>query len=60
VFAQHSAKNKMSAQNLGMVFGIVLIKPPADDQSAVGSSMPKEVCTYLIEHVDDIFSQDSE
>lgn len=39
-----------------MVFGIVLFRPPEDDNmSNVGSSMPKEVCTFFVERVVDIF-----
>ena len=57
--AEYSALNKMSPPNLGMVFGIILIRPPDDDDnmSNVGSSMPKEICTFFIENVDEIFDE---
>ncbi len=58
--AQHSSSNKMSPANLGMVFGIVLIQPPDNSVTNVGSSMPKEVLTFLIEHVDEVFADDEE
>merc|ERR1711991_784239 len=48
--AEYSADNKMSPANLGMVFGIVLLQPPDQNVSNVGSSMPKEVCTFFVEH----------
>lgn len=58
--AEHHDDNKMSPANLGMVFGIVLIQPPDQNVSNVGSSMPKEICTFFVEHVDEIFDMESE
>jgi hypothetical protein len=50
----------MSPANLGMVFGIVIMQPPDNNMSNIGSSMPKEVCTFLVEHVDEIFEPEDE
>jgi hypothetical protein len=58
--SQYSAQNKMSPPNLGMVFGIVLVRPPDNNISNVGSSMPKEVCTFFVENVDEIFNEEVE
>lgn len=55
--AEDADYNKMSHANLGMVFGIVLIQPPDQNVTNVGSSMPKEVCTFLVEHYDDVFEE---
>lgn len=52
--AQYSLENKMSPANLGMVFGIVLLQPPDNNIANVGSSMPKEVCTFIVDNFDDI------
>ncbi len=78
-FIEFASDNKMTPANLGMVFGIVLIKPPGiffffffslfwrfvlfilcpdSNVSNVGSSMPKEICTFFVENVDDIFDND--
>jgi hypothetical protein len=56
--SEYASENKMNPANLGMVFGIVLIRPPDNNVSNVGSSMPKEVCTFFVEHVDEIFNGD--
>ena len=56
--AEYAQDNKMTPPNLGMVFGIVLLQPPDQNVSNVGSSMPKEVCTFFVEHVDEIFEEE--
>lgn len=56
--SEYASDNKMTPANLGMVFGIVLIRPPDNNVSNVGSSMPKEVCTFFVEHVDEIFNDE--
>lgn len=58
--AEHQKLNKMSPANLGMVFGVVLLQPPDNNLTNIGSSMPKEVCTFLVENVNDIFEDASE
>lgn len=58
--AAHAQQNKMFASNLGMVFGIVLIKPPDNNLSNVGSSMPKEVVSFLVEHYSELFEEEDE
>ncbi len=53
--SEFSSSNKMTAANLGMTFGHVLMRPLNNTADNVGSSMPKEVCCFLIENCTVVF-----